>query len=145
MNWSEEQLAALLSCRNNMRQVGELKSPPFKLPANEAGAFARGQLPADKMNKTEAAYARFLEARKIDCDILWYRFQPMNLRLANGATYKPDFGVLIRDCWFELHEVKGFWREAARVRIKVAAELFPFKFIAITRTKTGGWEREEFS
>jgi hypothetical protein len=133
MNWSEDQLADLL------------KHTPFKLPANDAGAFARGRLPTNKMNKTEAAYAGFLEMRKVDRDVLWWRYEPMNFNIASGAKYTPDFGVLTRDCQFELHEVKGFWREAARVRIKVAAELFPFKFIAITRAKTGGWEREEFS
>jgi hypothetical protein len=73
------------------------------------------------------------------------RYEPMKLRLADGSYYTPDFGVLTRDCLFELHETKGFWREAAKVRIKVAAELFPFKFIAIKRAKGGGWEREEFS
>lgn len=135
-HWTEEQFAELTKRRT---------AQPFQLPANEAGAFARGQLPADKMNKTEAAYAGFLEARKIDRDILWWRREPMRLRLADGSYYKPDFGVLTRDCLFELHETKGFWREAARVRIKIAAELFPFKFIAITRAKGGGWEREEFS
>lgn len=141
MRWSEEQLA-----EHNARRARsvDVAAPPFMLPANEAGALARGRLPASRMNKLETAYAGFLEARKIDCDILWWRFQPLRLRLADGSFYTPDFGVLTRDCLFELHETKGFWREAARVRIKVAAELFPFKFIAITRPKVGGWEREEF-
>lgn len=135
MRLSEEQYADLLKRR----------AAPFQLPANDAGAFARGRLPANRMNKTEAAYAGYLEARKTDCDILWWRYEPMKFRLADGSYYTPDFGVLTRDCLFELHETKGFWREAARVRIKVAAELFPFRFIAITRAKAGGWEREEFA
>lgn len=119
--------------------------PPFKLPANNAGAFARGRQPVRGMNKTEAAYDAHLQALHAAGDVLWHRFEPLKLRLADGSYYKPDFGVLTRDCLFEIHETKGFWREAARVRIKVAAELFPFKFIAVTRTKGGGWQREEFS
>ena len=117
---------------------------PFKLPANDAGAFARGRLPVRKMNKTEAAYDQHLQALHAAGDVLWHRFEPMRLRLADGAWFTPDFGVLTRDCLFEFHETKGFWREAARVRIKIAAELFPFKFIAIKRDG-GGWKREEFS
>lgn len=117
---------------------------PFKLPANDAGAFARGRLPASKMNKTEAAYYDHLLALLHAGEILWLRYEPMKLRLADGSYFTPDFGVLTRDCQFEFHETKGFWREAARVRIKIAAELFPFKFIAIKRDG-GGWKREEFS
>jgi hypothetical protein len=140
MRWTEEQLA------EHQARVGrDTAHPPFKLPANDAGAFARGRLPGTTMNGLETAYAAFLEARKTDRDVLWWKFQPMRLRLADGAFYKPDFGVLTRECLFELHETKGFWREASRVRIKIAAEQFPFRFIAITRAKAGGWEREEFA
>jgi hypothetical protein len=48
------------------------------------------------------------------------------------------------DGLLELHEVKGGpWQDDARVKIKVAAALYPFRFIAI-RARAGGWEREEF-
>jgi hypothetical protein len=134
MKWSEEQYADLMKRR------------AMPAPVQEPEAIlARGRIPASKLNKTESAYAGYLDARKIDGDILWWRFEPMKLRLADGAYYRPDFGVLTHERLFEFREVKGFWREAARVRIKVAAEIFPFfKFIAIKRAKTGGWEREEF-
>jgi hypothetical protein len=38
-----------------------------------------------------------------------------------------------------------FWTDDARVKIKVAASLFPIRFIAVTRTKGGSWVRESFS
>lgn len=47
----------------------------------------------------------------------------------------------------ELHEVKGFWSDDARVKIKVAADRFPFRFRAFkARAKRhgGGWAVEEF-
>jgi hypothetical protein len=47
-----------------------------------------------------------------------------------------------------LYEVKGMWREAARVRIKVAADRHPFRFIAVTKRLVrdgGGWKEELFS
>jgi hypothetical protein len=142
MRWTEEQFEEL------QRRVAATRgcdiAPPFKLPANEAGAFARGQLRKRKMNKTEAAYDAYLWKLRSFGEVLWHRYEPMRLRLADGAWYTPDFGVLTRECLFELHETKGFWREAARVRIKVAAAEFPFRFIAIKRDGTG-WSREEFA
>jgi len=46
--------------------------------------------------------------------------------------------------WFEIHETKGHWREAARVRIKVAADLYPwFKFVAVKWDKKQ-WVYEDF-
>ena len=47
----------------------------------------------------------------------------------------------------ELHEVKGFWMDDARVKIKVAAEMYPFKFVAIkvkAKKDGGGYSVEEF-
>lgn len=99
------------------------------------------------MNKTETAYSELLELRRLSGEIVDYRFEGLKLRLADGAWYKPDFFVVFPG-HIELHEVKGFWREAARVRVKVAAELYPaFKFIAIKRRPKklgGGWDQEEF-
>lgn len=140
-NWTEQQLADLLARRGvqGSRSTADVSAPPFNAPAIE-----QKRPPVRQMNKLECAYASHLEALKLAGEVLWHRFEPMKLRLANGAYYKPDFGVKLRDGSFEFHETKGFWREAARVRIKVAAELFPFKFIAITRDG-GNWKREEFS
>lgn len=72
--------------------------------------------------------------------------EPMRLKLAERSHYTPDFVVRDREgqlvCW----ETKGFWREAARVRIKVAARLFPWMdFIAVQKRKKkdgGGWAME---
>lgn len=102
-------------------------------------------------NKTEAAYAEYLRLQKIGGHILDFRFEPMRLVLrhaqpgkAKGMTYTPDFLVVYSDR-FEFHEVKGFWRDDARAKIKMAAEIFPwFRFLAVKRgsNKTGQWEIE---
>lgn len=97
----------------------------------------------DQMNKTEAAYAYELELRRLAGEIAWYRFEAIKLRLAAKTFYTPDFLVVLADGEVQFHEVKGFWRDDARVKIKVAAEQFPFAFIAIRKTK-GGWETEYF-
>lgn len=96
-----------------------------------------------EMNKLEAEYATRLEALKGVGEIADYRFECVKLRLADRTFYTPDFMVLRADGEFEMHEVKGFWEDDARVKIKTAAELFPFKFIAARKQK-GAWVFEEF-
>jgi len=108
----------------------------------------RANTKARGMNKTEQAYAWELEARRQAGEILWWQFEGIRVRLADGAWYKPDFAVFSNGGVLSLHEIKGMWREAARVRIKVAAELHPFMFLALRKRRErdgGGWDREEFT
>lgn len=111
----------------------------------QLGKVARGRVGGHKvgMNKLEADYAQMLEFRKRAGEILWYEFEAIKLRLADNTFYSPDFLVLLASGELEIHETKGFWEEDARVKIKVAAEKFPFRFIAMTRVK-GQWYEEEF-
>lgn len=99
--------------------------------------FALGRLPSGQMNKTEAAYAAHLESRKRDGDVLWYRFEGVKLRLADKTFFDVDFPVMRRDGTMEMHEVKGFMRDDANVKIKVAAGMYPFKFIIVRKAKIG--------
>lgn len=108
---------------------------------------ALGRLKTGQRNKTEQAYEDNLESRRMVGDILWYRFEGLKLRLADNTFYTPDFAVLASDGYLECHEVKGFWTDDARVKIKVAAEQYPFRFIAfkaVAKNQGGGWVREEF-
>ena len=104
----------------------------------------------DRMNKTERAYADQLYALQLAKEIISYEFEGVKLRLGKGAWYTPDFLVVTPER-FELHEVKGFWREAARVRIKTAAAKHPyFKFIVVkydkpSRRAIGSWKIEEIN
>jgi len=96
------------------------------------------------MNKTEAAYADHLKLRQMAGEIITYRFEAFKLRLADNTFYSPDFVVTCQH-QIECHEVKGFWRDDARVKIKVAAALFPeFAFIAVQYGKKTGWTIETF-
>lgn len=109
--------------------------------------LALGRLKAGAMNKTEAAYARDLRDAVTLGDVAWYKFEGLKLRLADNTFYTPDFAVMLSNGQMELHEVKGFWQDDARVKIKVAAELYPFRFIAVrqlSKKAGGGWEREVF-
>ena len=79
--------------------------------------------------------------------MLWFKFEGIKLRLADNTFYTPDFAVMRCSGQLEMHEVKGYWQDDARVKIKVAADAYPFKFIAAKpkpKKEGGGWEVEEF-
>lgn len=108
---------------------------------------ALGRLKPGTMNGTETAYAKHLEEQRIAGVVLWYKFEGVKLRLGEKTFYTPDFAVMQASGQIELHEVKGHWVDDARVKIKVAADMYPFKFIAIkklAKKRGGGWEYEVF-
>lgn len=110
--------------------------------------YALGRLKVGAMNKTEVGYSQHLELLKHVGEVLWYRFEGVKLRLADNTFYTPDFAVMAATGQMELHEVKGFWEDDARVKIKVAAEMYPFKFLAVkvkTKKDGGGYAVEDFS
>ncbi len=107
----------------------------------------RGRFKAGVMNKTEEAYALELEAQKSLGIVEWFKFEGVTFKIAKDTRYTPDFIVMKSDGFVELHEVKGFWQAHSKVKIKVAAAMFPFKFIAIRKKPKkdgGGWEIMEF-
>lgn len=138
MRWSEDQLADHLKRRGipGAANAADVSAPPF-LPA-----FGTLEPPSD-MNKTEAAYDAHLW-RIRGTVVAWHAFEAITFKLAKNTRYTPDFVVQRTSGAIELHEVKGFWRDDARVKIKVAASLYPFRFIAVTKDKAGGWKVEEF-
>lgn len=108
---------------------------------------ALGRLKTGQMNKTESAYCQHLEQRKRAGEIAWYRFEGIKLRLADNTFYTPDFAVMLATGEMELHEVKGFWTDDARVKTKVAADQYPFRIIGVMvkpKKAGGGWNIEEF-
>lgn len=102
-----------------------------------------------RMNKTEAEWELMLRSGSSlagEQARVW-GFEAISLRIGHGARYTPDFFVVTQSGRIEFHEVKGHWREAARVRIKVAAHEYPmFRFIAVRKKPKrdgGGWGVEE--
>lgn len=122
-----------------------------------AGAFRRsgtpeniralGRLKPGQMNKTEAAYCEHLEAEHRAGRVAWYAFEGLKFRLADATFYTPDFAVMLSNGQLEAHEVKGHWEDDARVKVKVAASMYPVRFCAVTKAAKkdgGGWKVEEF-
>ncbi|ATS39267.1 MULTISPECIES: DUF1064 domain-containing protein [Xanthomonas] len=108
---------------------------------------ALGRLKTGTLNKTEQIYAAHLELLRAAGQVVWYRFEGVKLRLADNTFYTPDFAVMAADGVMEMHEVKGFWTDDARVKIKVAADQYPFRFMAfkaVAKKHGGGWHQEEF-
>jgi hypothetical protein len=126
-------------------------------PAMRAQAIAqaktlepRGSKPPEpkpRMNKTETAYGEFLEGERLAGRLTWWRFEAAKVVIATGtkrAWFTPDFAVIRPDGRIEFHETKGWWRESARLRIKVAAGLYPWaRFVGVKRAG-GAWDYEEF-
>lgn len=103
---------------------------------------ALGRLKQGQMNGTEKEYAIFLEAEKQRGAILWYRFEGIKLRLADNTFLTVDFAVMDRSGVLEMHEVKGFMQEDANVKLKVAADMYPFEFYLVRKKSKkdgGGW------
>ena len=98
-----------------------------------------------KLNKTEAAFELHLRAKfptKIICT------QGITLALGNGVRYTPDFSTWAQlgDAFPAFFEVKGFMRDDAAVKLKVAAAMYPqFMFFLVHRDKSApsGWRIEE--
>ena len=104
---------------------------------------ALGRMKTGAMNKTEAAYGDYLELRRRAGEVAWFKFEGLKLRLADSTFYTPDYAVMLIDGAIECHEVKGHWQDDARAKIKIAAELYPFRFVAVQRDG-GRWKFEDF-
>ena len=105
-----------------------------------------GRLGAGRMNKTESRYADYLEMRRRSGEIVWFRFEGMKLRLADNTFYTADFAVKTADGALEFHEVKGFMTDDGAVKLKVAAEQYPFRFLLVRSQLAkhgGGWDIRE--
>lgn len=92
-----------------------------------------------EMNKTEARYAERLKRLVAEGEVLWWAFEAVKLKLAPATYYTVDFLVVTSDFTLEAHETKGFMRDDAAVKLKVAAKLFPFVFRLVKWSGKAGW------
>lgn len=99
------------------------------------------------MNRLETDYWSYLDMLKTIGEVHDFRFESLKFKMANRTFYTPDFLVIKPDGAVEIHEVKGFWEDDARVKIKVIAEQHSwFIFIGVTKDrKTKAWAYEHFN
>ena len=116
------------------------------MPGKIRMKFARGvRRKPGEMNRLEEAMAEHLKMLVKSGEVLVWWFEGITVRLAKATRYTPDFLVMLPDGTLECWEVKGHWEDDARVKIKVAAEHFPFTFKAFTpkpKRDGGGWNNE---
>jgi hypothetical protein len=176
--WTEADLEArrrrLDAARERVTPMGEAdraaraalnsarKSGSVIIPTQEKRAAGRdldGPLvAASEPSREERSYAELLERRRLAGEVRRWRYQPVSLRLGARLWYRPDFGVLMADRTWELHEVKGgkleagpdgaercvpYTREDAAVKIRAAASAFPWwRFVLAWRwpaRRGGAW------
>lgn len=114
--------------------------------ANGAKASGRTRHRLGEMNGTEQSYALHLQDLVAKGEVVWWTFEAIRLRLADKTTLTVDFFVMRAGGALEAHELKGkdkHWEDDARVKIKVAAEIYPFQFYGVHRAG-GEWQYEAF-
>lgn len=111
--------------------------------------FRKGHKPRPRhqpgvMNRLEAEYAMMLEAMKRADQIFDWRFEAVKLKLADRTYFTCDFLVISEHV--ELHEIKARMKSGkvlceddAAVKIKVAAELFPWFRFKMASRGNDGW------
>lgn len=98
----------------------------------------------ERMNKTEAARANDLESMKRAGQIVEWWYECWTFRLGNDLRYTPDFVIQKPNGALEVEEVKGFWRDDARAKVRMFVELYPFPVRAYTKNRHDTWDVETF-
>lgn len=144
------------------RYQAQISAQTGKRPTEAATPEARATIAAEGgimlrqssvgMNKTEALFFAHLRASQPGA---WIEREPVALKLGNGVRYNPDFLVSTLEtigpgkaCSAQLtaYEVKGYMRDDAAVKIKVAARMYPFiRFVLVWRDGRDGWKQQEIT
>ena len=120
-------------------------NPPAPLKGKDR-LFALGRLKTGEKNKSEQRFEdEILRPGMMAGDILWYRFEGIKLRLADNTFLTVDFAVMGANFIITMIDVKGseaVIQDDARVKMKVAAEAYPFRFQFAFPGKAG-WTYED--
>lgn len=111
--------------------------PPGIAAVTECNPIYRITLSTDeeKLNRTERAYLA-----RLRCLYPHVGVQNITLKLGDDCRYTPDFSVLDENGRFVFHEVKGFLRDDALVKLKVAARQFRMFHFVLVRKNGTGWD-----
>lgn len=167
MSYTEEQFQALRNRDTRKIVPGSIKWPKLTATKNDElreffTTVARDQAPKPnprghhvpgQMNKSETAFMMHLEIRRAAGEVRGWKFESVKLKLADRCTYTPDFCVEMANGDLVMVEVKRLWKgkraphweDDARVKIKVAAELWRgwFSFYGV-HWDGGKWVYEGF-
>jgi hypothetical protein len=96
-----------------------------------------------EMNGLELEYYNTLELRRLAGEFTHIYFEQVTLKLAPDLRYTPDFAVYDAMGLLSFHETKGFFADDAKVKIKMAATIFPMHTFYLARKVRGAWQVEE--
>ena len=134
-NWTEADIERLKQRKPAAKQNGTQRMQ------------ALGRMKTGEMNKTEERFAQHLELERHTGRVQWWKFEGVKLMLAKNTSLTVDFAVLPDTGILTMIDVKGskaMVTDDARVKMKLAAELYPFVFkLAYPRAKGEGWDIEE--
>lgn len=102
-----------------------------------------GRVRSRKVDAAIEAYGEFLAVRRCAGDVLWFRAQPIELRLADETYYGPNFAVMVASGHLEMHHVVDAAKNESLTTVKIAAEQFPFRFVVVHRGDSHDWKFEE--
>lgn len=114
-----------------------------------AHLYAIGRKHRSTANGTESAYGQHLQMQSLAGEVIWYAFQRIKLRLAPDTHLTIDYAVMRADGVLRMIDVKGakhLVTDDARVKMKIAADAFPFVFeivYPIGGAKARQWVHEE--
>ena len=119
----------------------QLRARGIDLAGGRLVARAPIVAPRPRANKTEIAYGQHLDTLIACGEVRRYWFQRWTFKLADDCRYTPDFMVETPSLGLHVHEVKGFMRDDALVKLKWCAKDFPYP-VWIVRRKGLGWDVE---
>jgi hypothetical protein len=92
-------------------------------------------------NKWEAEFAACILETAVGVGVIdSFEYEPVTFLIGFDCRYTPDFGAKKNGEFVAFYEVKGFMRDDARVKLAVAASLFPqFSFLLGRRGNDKGW------
>lgn len=94
----------------------------------------------DGMNKTEELFAAELDALQRAGVIVEWKFESIKLRLARKTFYTPDFFIRYTDGRLAFTEIKGFMRDDAAIKYKLAREAYSWAEWRMLRRVKGTWQ-----
>lgn len=140
--WTEADVAAYNKrcCKTEVVKCGTNKPlHPKQKPQEIINLTYAETTDESKLNKTERAYLAFL----LRLDDVWVGVQNLTFKLANDCRFTPDFSAIDARGKMRCIDVKGFQREDALIKIKVAARMFPFVLFVIVKKNGTGWDHQE--
>jgi hypothetical protein len=97
-----------------------------------------------EMNGQELEFYNSLDLRRLAGEFTHVYFEQVTLKLAPDLRYTPDFAVYDAAGLLAFYEVKGgFFADDAKVKIKMAAQIFPMHSFHLARKIRGAWIIEE--